>query len=151
MVLALLAVVHVGLAAVWLGSMLYSLMIVQPRAARVLGGDDDRLEEFLTVVGWGNRRPVVGIIAGLVISGVLLALAARPGRTQVVLYGTEAVLLLAAAAVFARVSWRLWPRRVFALPAERPTHRAALHRHALTMVALVGAAFALAVGALATS
>lgn len=53
MVLALLAVVHVGLAAVWLGSMLYSLMIVQPRAARVLGGDDDRLEEFLTVVGWG--------------------------------------------------------------------------------------------------
>ena len=150
MTVAVLAVAHIGLASVWLGSMLYSLVIVQPRAARVLGEDDDRLEEFYTVLGAGNRRPVLGILAGLVATGVLLVVAASPGGSQLALYAVEAVALLAAAAVFARVSWRLWPRRVFALPSERPTHRAALRRHALTMVALVGAAFALGVSAIAT-
>lgn len=151
MPLAVLAVVHVGLAAVWLGSMLYSLLVVQPRAARFLAADDDRLEEFLTVLGAGNRRPVLAIVAGLLASGVLLAAVLGPEPAQVALLTAEGILLVIAAAVFARVSWRLWPRRVFALPSERPAHRAALHRHALTMVALVGAAFALAVTTLATS
>ncbi|NED94366.1 hypothetical protein G1H11_03470 [Phytoactinopolyspora alkaliphila] len=43
------------------------------------------------------------------------------------------------------MSWRLWPQRIFALPEERPAHRSALRRHALTMVGLVGTAFVLAV------
>ncbi|WP_129711110.1 hypothetical protein [Haloactinopolyspora alba] len=148
---AALAVGHVGLAAVWMGSMLYSLLIVQPRVSRFLAGDDDRLEELLTLLGSGNRRPVLAIIAGLLVSGALLAGVLEPEPAQVALLTAEGVLVLAAAAVFARVSWWLWPRRVFALPSERPAHRASLYRHALAMVALVGAAFTLAVTTLATS
>lgn len=144
---SLLAVMHVGLLAVWLGSMLYSLVVVQPRAARFFTGDD-ALEEFLTVLGSGNRRPVVAIIAGLLVSGVLLAATQTWTPARASMFAAEGVALLAATAVFARVSWRLWPRRVFALPEERPAHRAALRRHAMAMVGLVGAAFVLAVAAI---
>jgi hypothetical protein len=111
-----LAVAHIGLLAVWLGSMLYSLLIVQPRAARFFAADDDTLEEFLTVLGSGNRRPVVGIVVALFITGGALVAAIDPTANQAGLFATEGILLLVAAAVFARVSWRLWPRRVFALP-----------------------------------
>jgi Na+-transporting NADH:ubiquinone oxidoreductase subunit NqrD len=140
-----LAVAHIGLLALWLGSMLYSLLIVQPRAARFFAADDDTLEEFLTVLGSGNRRPVVGIVVALFITGGALVAAIDPTANQAGLFATEGILLLVAAAVFARVSWRLWPRRVFALPDERPAHRRALHGHALAMVTLVGAAFVLTV------
>lgn len=50
-------------------------------------------------------------------------------------------LYCVAAAVFVNVSWWHWPARVFALPAERPAFRRALHRRAWTMTVLVGAAF----------
>jgi hypothetical protein len=59
----------------------------------------------------------------------------------------KSVLLLIAAGLFWWVSWRGWPRRVFALPAELP----ALHRKfrwvALALVSCVGLAFALGVTA----
>lgn len=151
MMWVVLVVAHAGLAAVWLGSMLYSLVVVQPRAARFLSTDDDALEEFLTVLGAGNRRPVVAIVAGLFATLAAVTLLEPPSTAQAVLFAAEAITLVAAAAVFVRVSWRLWPRRVFALPEERPAHRAALHRHAMTMVALVGTAFALAVAAVAVT
>ncbi len=149
--LALVAVIHVGLAAVWLGAMFYSLLVVQPRAERFLGHDDEQLEEFLTVLGAGNRRPVIAIVAGLALSGAFLVALSEPDATRVTLYAAEAVALVGAATVFARVSWWLWPRRVFALPSERGAHRLSLRRHALVMVALVGAAFVLAVTALTTT
>ena len=151
MMWVVLVVAHVGLAAVWLGSMLYSLAIVQPRATRFLATDDDALEEFLTVLGAGNRRPVVAIVAGLFATLAAVTLLEPPSTAQAALFAAEAVALVAAAAVFARVSWRLWPRRVFALPEERPAHRTALHRHAIAMVALVGTAFALVVAAVAVT
>jgi hypothetical protein len=143
-----LAVVHLGLIAAWLGSMLYSLLIVQPRVARFLAGDDDQLEALLTVLGAGHRRPVLALVAGIIVSGGLLAVATEPTRTQIVLYLAEVVLVVTAASLFARVSWRLWPRRVFALPVERPTHRAALRLHALAMTVLVSGSFAVAVVAI---
>jgi hypothetical protein len=45
------------------------------------------------------------------------------------------------------VSWRGWPRRVFALPAEIPAEQARFRRVALVMAVLVGTAFV--VGAVA--
>ncbi|WP_129665235.1 hypothetical protein [Phytoactinopolyspora endophytica] len=138
-------VVHLGLLAAWLGSMLYSLVIVQPRAHRFFAADDDRLEEFLTVLGSGNRRPVLALLAGLLVSAASLPAIDSPSTSRAILYALEGGLLLAASAVFARVSWRLWPRRVFALPEERPLHRLVLRHHALTMVGLAGTAFVVAV------
>lgn len=138
-----LVVAHLGLLGVWLGAMVYSLIVVQPRAARFFAADDDEYEAFLVTLGAGNRRPVLAIIAALLVTGASIAAARSPSTAQGVLYAVEGVMVVAAATIFARVSWALWPRRVFALPDERPANRAALRMHALALVALVGAAFVL--------
>ncbi len=142
---ALLAVVHLGLLGTWLGSMLYSLLVAQPRAARFFAADDDAYEAFLVALGAGNRRPVLAIIAAATVSGALILLMPEVNTAVI---GTELAILALAGGVFARVSWRLWPRRVFALPPERPAHRRALRHHALALVGLVGTAFVLGVAAL---
>jgi hypothetical protein len=141
MLLSLLLTAHLGLAAMWCGSMGYSLIVVQPKVAR-FGFDDDRLEEFLTLLAQGNRWKVVPIVAALLGTAAGIA-ALTGGGTRLVFLG---VLLLycAAAAVFADVSWRHWPARVFALPQERPALRRALRLRAWTMLVLVGVAFAAA-------
>ena len=41
------------------------------------------------------------------------------------------------------MSWRAWPRRVFALPDELPGLQRGFRSAAVTMLALVGAAFVL--------
>lgn len=148
MIRSAFAVVHLGLLGTWLGAMGYSLLVVQPRVARFLAADDDALEEFSTLLGAGNRRPVLAIVATALGTLAALIVVDRPAGLDAAFYAADALALLAAAAVFARVSWALWPRRVFALPEERPAHRAALRRHALALVGLVGAAFVAAGAAL---
>ena len=59
----------------------------------------------------------------------------------------KAVLLAVAVGIFARVSWRLWPARLFALAAELPRHQAGVRKTALALTAVVALAFVL--GALA--
>lgn len=49
-----LAVMHLTLAGAWLGSMVYSLGVVQPRVARFFH-DEQRREEFLLALAHGNR------------------------------------------------------------------------------------------------
>lgn len=141
MLLSLLLTAHLGLAAMWCGSMGYSLLVVQPKVAR-FGFDDDRLEEFLTLLAQGNRWKVVPIVAALLATAAGVA-ALTSGGTRLTFL---AVLLLyaAAATLFADVSWRHWPARVFALPQERPALRRALRLRAWTMLVLVGTAFAAA-------
>jgi hypothetical protein len=139
-----LTVIHLGLLAAWSGSMGYSLVIVQPRLATALAHDDDLLEDLTITLGAGNRRPVLAIIGGLFVSLGCIVVVGDLSGSALVLAVAEAVLLLAATALFATVSWKLWPRRVFALPSERPRHRATLRRTALTMTGLIGASFVLA-------
>lgn len=144
MAVILLTVIHLGLLAVWSGSMAYSLVIVQPRLGRVLAADDDLLEHLSTVLGSGNRRPVLAIIAALFLTLAGIMLSHDLESAAVALSIIEAALLIAAALIFATVSWRLWPARVFALPDERPAHRRALRTRAFAMTALVGTSFVLA-------
>ncbi|MDG6102641.1 hypothetical protein Daura_42030 [Dactylosporangium aurantiacum] len=141
MLLSLLLTAHLGLAAMWCGSMGYSLLVVQPKVAR-FGFDDDRLEEFLTLLAQGNRWKVVPIVAALLATAAAVA-ALTCGATRLTFLGAL-LLYAAAAAVFADVSWRHWPARVFALPEERPALRRALRLRAWTMLVLVGTAFAAA-------
>ncbi|TMC03406.1 MAG: hypothetical protein E6J41_27525 [Chloroflexi bacterium] len=54
------------------------------------------------------------------------------------------VLYLAAAAVFANVSWRHWPARVFALPEELAGYQRRLRLQAWTILGLVTVAFLVA-------
>jgi hypothetical protein len=138
MLVSSLLTVHLALAAMWCGSMGYSLVVVQPKVTR-FGFDDERLEDFLTLLAQGNRWKVVPIIAALLVTGAGLA-ALTGGGIRLTFLGVL-VVYGAAAAVFADVSWRHWPARVFALPGELPGYQRRLRRLAWTMLALVGAAF----------
>lgn len=136
---------HVVAGAIWLGAMVYSLVVVQPRTASFFGSDDDAEEAFLTLLAGGNRWPVLALIAAIAATGLALLVWDPPSPAGFALHVVKGIALIAATIVFVYVSWRLWPRRVFALPAERPAHRRLLRRAAYTLLALVGFAFVLGV------
>jgi hypothetical protein len=140
-----LVLVHVGVGALWLGSMGYSLFVVQPRVRRVLP-DPVSAEEFYRELAAGNRWRVIGLIAVLAGSGFGL-LFIHNGRSYGwwVTIGLKVLLLAGASVLFWWVSWRGWPRRVFALPAELPAEQARFRRVAVTMTVLVGLGFGLGV------
>ena len=138
-----LIVIHAGLAAVWLGGMAYSLTVVQPKVARFFATDDDRQEEFVALIAQGNRWKVIGLIVALAGSGVVLW--AMNDYDDAAAHAVKAGLLAVTAAIFWYVSWRYWPRRVFALPDERPALRRQLRTLAWTMTALIGAAFVIGI------
>jgi putative copper export protein len=144
-----LAAGHALAAAVWFGAMAYSLVVVQPRAARLLGAD--RYEELAAVLASGARWSVLGMAAVLTLSGTGLVGAAYSGRDPsgpwLAIVAAKAVLLVAALAVFSHVSWVLWPRRLFALPEELPAMYRAFRRAAYTLLTLVGAECVLGVAA----
>lgn len=143
---ALLLVVHGLVAGVWLGAMCYSAFVVQPRA-RAYFAQPEEFEAFVASVSQGARWKVLLAMALLGGSGALLLLV--PGRGPSIaapwLIGAKAVLLLAATGVFVYVSWRLWPARVFAAPAEIPRFQRAFGGVAVIMVGIASAAFALGV------
>jgi Flp pilus assembly protein TadB len=127
--------------------MAYSLFVVQPRVALVLP-DPVKAEDLFRQLAAGNRWRVIGLIAVLAGSGLGLVFV-QDGRSWAwwVAIVAKAVLLVAASGAFWWVSWRGWPRRVFALPAEIPAEQARFRRVALTMATLVGVAFLLGVAA----
>jgi hypothetical protein len=137
---------HLLLGVGWFGAMGYSLFVLQPKAARYFAADDDAHEYFLTTLAHGARWKVVGVLAALAATGAGLALLAgsRSGWWWLAV-GAKAALLALAAAVFWLVSWRYWPARVFALPAERPALRARFRLAALTLLGCAGAASVLGV------
>ncbi|GAB2856211.1 hypothetical protein GCM10027176_68170 [Actinoallomurus bryophytorum] len=130
-------VAHLTIAAVWLGSMVYSLVVVQPRVERFFP-DAERREEFLVTLANGNRRPVVALVAALLLTDLSILVIRPEVRLG---YGVALVLHLLAGSVFAHVSWRHWPARVFALPEELPGYQHRLRRLAWTILGLVAAAF----------
>ncbi|GAA4488128.1 hypothetical protein GCM10023191_017120 [Actinoallomurus oryzae] len=137
------AIVHLMIAAVWLGSMAYSLFVVQPRVARFFP-DESRREEFLLVLAHGNRRGVIAVVAGLALSAAAV-MVTWPAVAAV--YAVALVPYAAATTIFVNVSWRHWPARVFALPEELPGFHRRLRIQAWAMLVLVGVAFALTLSA----
>src|SRR5882724_5063420 len=77
---ALIVAAHLFLGVGWLGAMSYSLFMVQPKAARYFASDDQAHEDFLTTLAHGARWKVVGLLAVIAASGVLLVFTAH-GRT----------------------------------------------------------------------
>ncbi len=136
------AIVHAGLAAAWVGGMAYSLFVVQPKVKKYFGADREAREALTTVIASGNRWKVLGLIAAIALSGVILLVIEREHWW---IHAVKAVLLLAASGIFWYVSWRHWPRRVFATAEELPALQRRLVVLAGTMLALTGAAFALGV------
>ncbi|MBO0870891.1 MAG: hypothetical protein J2P15_20245 [Micromonosporaceae bacterium] len=143
----LLVLAHAGIGAVWLGSMAYSLFVVQPRVPRVLS-DPAAAEEMYRELAAGNRWRVVALIGTVAASGAgLVAVAAGRTAGWWVLVAAKSVLLLVAAGLFWWVSWRAWPRRIFALPAELPALQRRFRLVALALTCCIGLAFALGVAA----
>ncbi|GAA1039046.1 hypothetical protein GCM10009557_56670 [Virgisporangium ochraceum] len=141
----LLGLIHSGIGAVWLGSMVYSLGVVQPRIGRLFG-DPAKAEDVYRELAAGNRWRVVAMIVFLGLSGAALILGGGDRTTTWwALIAAKVALLLAAAALFWWVSWRGWPARVFALPEELAPLQRRFRRTAIVMTALVGLAFALGV------
>jgi hypothetical protein len=139
--MVIVQLVYLVLTTLWLGSMVYSLVVVQPRVARFFR-DDEQREEFLVVLANGNRWPVVALVVGLLLSGGGVAIA---GSGAVSVGFTLAVGLdLVAAGIFVDVSWRHWPARIFALPEEIPGFRRRLTVRAATMTVLVGVSYVVA-------
>ncbi|MGI5148437.1 hypothetical protein ACQEVC_19015 [Plantactinospora sp. CA-294935] len=140
-----IVLVHAGVAALWLGSMAYSLFVVQPKLSRMVD-DPERVEDAQRVLAHGNRWPVVGLVGVLWATGLALVLLApeRSAGWWAAVAG-QAVLLAAATGLFWWVSWRGWPRRVFALPAELPGLVRRFRRVAVLMLALVATAYALGI------
>ncbi|MFC6020584.1 hypothetical protein ACFP2T_30980 [Plantactinospora solaniradicis] len=149
---AVVVLVHAGVAALWLGSMAYSLFVVQPKLARMVDAppaeEPQRVEDAQRILAHGNRWPVTGLIGVLWVTGLALALLAQErSATGWTVLAVKAALLAGASGLFWWVSWRGWPRRVFALPAELPGLQRRFRLVALTMCGLVGAAYALGVTA----
>jgi hypothetical protein len=146
---ALLMLAHAGIAAIWLGAMVYSLLVVQPRAERFLG-DPRRYEEFAATLAAGARWKVLGVMAALGLTGaglVWLVVTGEPAPSAwwIILVVAKSALLAASVVLFWFVSWRLWPRRLFALPDELPAIRRRFRLVAVALTATVAANFALGV------
>ena len=139
---ALVAIIHAGLAAAWVGGMAYSLFVVQPKLKRYFGPDQEGRETLTAVIASGNRWKVVGLIAAIALSGLVLLLMQREHWW---IHAVKGLLLLCATGIFWYVSWRHWPRRVFATSAEVPALQRRLIVLATTMLGLTGLAFALGV------
>jgi Flp pilus assembly protein TadB len=144
---ALVAVLHAGLAAAWVGGMAYSLFVVQPKVAEFYRQDPEGRELLTVTIASGNRWKVLGLIATIAASGLALLAVDRDGWW---IHLIKAVLLLAATGLFWYVSWRHWPRRLFATAAELPAYQARLRLLATVMLVLAGLAFALGVVAAQT-
>jgi Flp pilus assembly protein TadB len=140
----LVAIIHAGLTAAWVGGMAYSLFVVQPKLKKFFGPDEGSREALTAVIASGNRWKVLGLIAVIAITGLILLLL---DHHHWWIHAVKAVLLLTATAIFWYVSWRHWPRRVFATSTERPTLQRQLRILATVMLALAGLAFALGIAA----
>ncbi|MGH8908570.1 MAG: hypothetical protein ACRD0K_19250 [Egibacteraceae bacterium] len=142
-----LVAVHAAASGIWLGAMAYSLLVVQPRAEAAL--DAQEYEQLAVRLAAGARWKVLSLCALIGGSGLGLTVIALPGRhadASPLWWGVLAAktaLLLAAVGVFAYVSWVLWPRRLFAGPAELPALRRQFRRVALMLLGLVGGNFVL--------
>lgn len=141
---ALIAIVHAGLAAAWVGGMTYSLFVVQPKLKKYFGPREEDREHLTAVIASGNRYKVLALIGVIAATGVVLLLL---DHERWGIHVAKAVLLLIATGIFWFVSWRHWPRRVFATTAERPALQRQLMILAGTMLVLAGGAFALGVAA----
>ncbi|WBQ04970.1 hypothetical protein [Kribbella sp. CA-293567] len=141
---ALIAIVHAGLAAAWVGGMSYSLFVVQPKLKKYFAGRDEEREHLTAVIASGNRYKVLGLIGVIATTGLALLLLDHRNWW---IHAVKALLLLIATAIFWYVSWRHWPRRIFATDAERPALQRQLITLATIMLALSGTAFALGIAA----
>ena len=138
---ALIVGTHVLGGGVWIGAMAFSVFVLHPRAEQFFAGSST-FEDLLFTVVHGARWKVVAGIVGIVASGVALTLAGSDaslgpgvGPMWTAMVAAKVALLVCSLALFFYVSWVLWPRRVFASPAELPGLRRRFRVVGVVMIA----------------
>ncbi|MGH3647919.1 MAG: hypothetical protein ACRDTM_12185 [Micromonosporaceae bacterium] len=143
----LLVLTHLGVGGLWLGAMAYSLTVAQPRITRLFDSPAGAENAYRKLAS-GQRWRVVGLLGLLAGSGIALAYVVEPRPVGWwLLIAAKTVLFGVAAGLFWWVSWRGWPRRVFALPDELPELQRRFRRVAVGLAGCVGTAFVLGVAA----
>ena len=136
--------VHGMSAAAWFGAIFYRTLVVDGKAFRYFTGAAD-YERFCTHMADGMRYVVAAGMLTCATSGFLLAGWRWNPDNAVWLgpVGAKVAVQVAAAGLFAYVSYVHWPWRSFAAPEESPKYRREGQRLALAMVALSGLGFVL--------
>jgi uncharacterized membrane protein len=143
----LLAIAHALSSAAWFGAMFYSLTVMQPRAKRFFASDAE-FEEFVATVAQGARWSVLAAFAFVAITGVGLIVVARPvpvTKAWLVIVALKVALFALALAIFSYASWQLWPRRIFASPAELPRIRQQFRIVGFALLTIAALSFALGI------
>lgn len=143
----IIAAAHTLAGAAWFGAMVYSLMVLHPRA-RSFFSSSRQFEEFIAHIAAGARWKVLsgaGFIALTGIGLLLLPGSDHPstGRNYCVI--AKAALFVIVVSLFCFASWRLWPARILASDEEVPKFQRSFRRIAVTLIMLVGASMVLGV------
>lgn len=136
--------VHGMSAAAWFGAIFYRTLVVDGKAFRFFA-DAAAYERFSTHLADGMRYVVTAGMLTCAASGFgLMGLRWNPDSPAWLgLVGAKVVVQLAAAGLFAYVSYVHWPWRSLAAPEESAGYRREGQRLALGMVALSGLGFLL--------
>jgi putative copper export protein len=141
----ILASAHLLAGAAWFGAMFYSLMVLHPRAGRFFGADDEKFESFISILAQGARWKVLSALGLIALTGAAMIPLTESHSTnhwkEIIL--AKVILWLMAVGIFCRVSWRLWPARVFAVPKELPAIRRRFRASAIMMICIAAAAMVL--------
>lgn len=146
--LFLLRLVHILAAAAMFGAMFYSFTLVHPRARKFFQNPRD-FEEFITFISSGARWKVLGGFTLIGSTGFALAILNRadPHQPSHAVLLIKSLILLAAVAFFCFVSWKLWPRRIFATTEEVPRFQRLFRWVAVVMISLVTIEFVISIAA----
>jgi len=141
--------IHVLAAAALFGAMFYSLTIVQPNAKKHFKNAQD-FEEFMGSIGDGARWKVLSGLGLIAVTGLILipfhqSATNHLNHVWMALIAGKIIILAVVGALFCYVSWRLWPRRIFAIPEEFPKYQRTFRLLGFVMLTLVGMEFVLAI------
>lgn len=136
--------VHGMSAAAWFGAIFYRTLTVDGKAFRFFKDVAD-YERFSTHLAHGMRYMVAAGMLTCAVSGfALVGLRWQPdNRAWLGLIGAKVLVQVAAAALFAYVSYVHWPWRSLASPDEFAAYRREGRRLALAMVGLSSTGFLL--------
>jgi putative copper export protein len=143
----ILIAAHVLAGGAWFGAMLYSLMVLHPRA-RSFFGNSRQFEEFIAHLAAGARWKVLSGVTFIALTGIGLLLV--PGdepssRGRIACLFAKTALFAIAVSIFCFASWRLWPARTLASVEELPKFQQTFRRIAVALLVLVGLCMALGV------
>jgi len=142
-----LGVAHVLAGSAWFGAMLYSLLVLHPRA-RLFFGNPRQFEDFISYIAAGARWKVLGGAAFIGLTGLGLVLCAPVKQTssaQWAILITKITLFAAAISLFCFTSRVLWPARTLASSEEIPGFQQKFRVIAVMLLVLVGLSAALGV------